>query len=154
MHLSPFQHSKFPPVVWLSIRFVKLIISAWLFCHKKAKKLLSPTPVVGGKTHNLVKIKNRFTQPESKGKFMNYNYKLQKELNSEYQLLDKARSRHQHFEKLIDSIQERIIELETLHEKLKLDDPDFAVHAEAERVLYRHNASLGYNQNLAIKKAG
>ncbi|MBB15586.1 hypothetical protein CMK22_09950 [Candidatus Poribacteria bacterium] len=85
---------------------------------------------------------------------MNYNYKLQKELNSEYQLLDKAHSRHQHFEKLIDSIQERIIELETLHEKLKLDDPDFAVHAEAERVLYRHNASLGYNQNLAIKKAG
>ena len=40
---------------------------------------------------------------------MNYNYKLQKELNGEYQLLNRARSRHQHFEKLIDSIQERII---------------------------------------------
>jgi len=49
---------------------------------------------------------------------MNYNYKVQKELHSEYQLLNRARSRRQHFEKLIDSIQERIAELETLYEKL------------------------------------
>ena len=85
---------------------------------------------------------------------MNYNYKLQKELNGEYQLLNRARSRHRHFEKLIDSIQERIIELETLHKKLEADDPDFAVHAEAERVLYRHNTSPECSQDSAVKKAG
>ena len=87
-----------------------------------------------------------------------YNYKLQKELHNEYQLLNRARSRHQDFEKLIDSIQERITELETSYQKLKTGDPDFAVHAEMERVLlervlYRHNASLGCNQGSAVKKA-
>ena len=82
-----------------------------------------------------------------------YNYKLQKELHNEYQLLNRARSRHQDFEKLIDSIQERITKLETSYQKLKTGDPDFAVHAEMERVLYRHNASLGCNQGSAVKKA-
>ena len=84
---------------------------------------------------------------------MNYNYKLQKELSGEYQLLNRARSRHQHFKELIDSIQERIIELETLHKNLETDDPDFAAHAEAERVLYRHNAPPECSQD-SVEKAG
>ena len=78
---------------------------------------------------------------------------MQKELHNEYQLLTRARSRHQDFEELIDSIQERITELETSYQKLKTGDPDFAVHAEMERVLYRRNASLGCNQGSAVKKA-
>jgi len=78
---------------------------------------------------------------------------LQKELHNEYQLLTRARSRHQDFEELIDSIRERITELETSYQKLKTGDPDSAVHAEMERVLYRRNASLGCNQGSAVKKA-
>jgi len=85
---------------------------------------------------------------------MNYNYKVQKELHSEYQLPNRARSRRQHFERLIDSIQKRIAELETLYEKLETDDPDFAIHAEVERVLYHHNASPECSQDSAVKKAG
>ena len=82
-----------------------------------------------------------------------YNHKLQSELHNKYQLLNRARSRHQDFEKLIDSIQERITELETLYQKLKTGDPDFAVHAEMERVLYRHNTSPRTNSGSAVKKA-
>ena len=78
---------------------------------------------------------------------------MQKELHNEYQLLTRARSRHQDFEELIDSIRERITELETSYQKLKTGDPDSAVHAEMERVLYRRNASLGCNQGSAVKKA-
>ena len=65
-------------------------------------------------------------------------FQLNQALNSECQRLEELIRRRDDCERQISRKVSRLMAIEQLLDQLQTEDPDLALHAEVERVLYQH----------------